>query len=95
MLAGGALELNREKATQVIEERVGQPLSLDTAEAAQAVIKVANANMADAVRLVSIRRGLDPRDFALIAFGGAGALHGAEVAKELGIPAVIVPPIPG
>ena len=95
VLAGGALELNREKATQVIEERVGQPLSLDTAEAAQAVIKVANANMADAVRLVSIRRGLDPRDFALIAFGGAGALHGAEVAKELGIPAVIVPPNPG
>ncbi|WP_299231138.1 hydantoinase/oxoprolinase family protein [uncultured Halomonas sp.] len=95
VLAGGALELNRDKATQVIEERVGQPLSLDTAEAAQAVIKVANANMADAVRLVSIRRGLDPRDFALIAFGGAGALHGAEVAKELGIPAVIVPPNPG
>ncbi|HSH56623.1 MAG TPA: hydantoinase/oxoprolinase family protein, partial [Halomonas sp.] len=95
VLAGGALELNRAKATQVIDECVGQRLSLDTAEAAQAVIKVANANMADAVRLVSIRRGLDPRDFALIAFGGAGALHGAEVAKELGIPAVIVPPNPG
>lgn len=95
VLAGGALELNRDKATRVIAERVGQPLSLETAEAAQAVIKVANANMADAVRLVSIRRGLDPRDFALIAFGGAGALHGAEVAKELGIPAVVVPPNPG
>lgn len=51
--------------------------------------------MADAVRLVSIRRGLDARDFALVAFGGAGALHGAEVARELDIPTVLVPPSPG
>jgi N-methylhydantoinase A len=58
-------------------------------------VQVANANMADAVRLVSIRRGYDPRDFALVAFGGAGALHGAEVARELSIPTVIVPPSPG
>ncbi|MGY4876656.1 hydantoinase/oxoprolinase family protein [Vreelandella aquamarina] len=94
-LAGGALELNRDKATSAIKAKIGDPLSLETADAAQAILKVANANMADAVRLVSIRRGLDPRDFALIAFGGAGALHGAEVARELGIPAVIVPPNPG
>ncbi|HSH48395.1 MAG TPA: hydantoinase/oxoprolinase family protein [Halomonas sp.] len=94
-LAGGALELSRDKAAQAIDERIGRPLSLSTAEAAQAILKVANANMADAVRLVSIRRGLDPRDFALIAFGGAGALHGAGVARELGIPVVIVPPSPG
>jgi N-methylhydantoinase A len=64
-------------------------------QAAQAIVSVANANMADAVRLVSIRRGYDPRDFALLAFGGAGALHGADVARELGIPTVIVPPNPG
>lgn len=94
-LAGGALELNRDKSIEAIEARIGRPLGLGTAEAALAILKVANANMADAVRLVSIRRGLDPRDFALIAFGGAGALHGAEVARELGIPAVIVPPNPG
>nr|WP_298522705.1 hydantoinase/oxoprolinase family protein [uncultured Halomonas sp.] len=94
-LAGGALELDREKANSTIDEVIGQRLEMNTAEAAQAILKVANANMADAVRLVSIRRGLDPRDFALIAFGGAGALHGAEVAKELGIPMVIVPPNPG
>lgn len=94
-LAGGALELNRDMAAAAIEKKIGQPLSLETADAALAILKVANANMADAVRLVSIRRGLDPRDFALIAFGGAGALHGAEVAKELGIPVVIVPPNPG
>jgi N-methylhydantoinase A len=51
--------------------------------------------MADAVRLISISRGYDPRDFALVAFGGAGALHGADIARELSIPAVIVPPYPG
>ena len=56
---------------------------------------VANANMADAVRLISIRRGYDPRDFALVAFGGAGPLHGAALAQELSIPTVIVPPNPG
>jgi N-methylhydantoinase A len=94
-LAGGALELNRHMATAAIEEKIGQPLKLESADAAQAILRVANANMANAVRLVSIRRGLDPREFALIAFGGAGALHGAEVAKELGIPTVIVPPNPG
>ena len=79
----------------MIRSKIGEPLALETADAAQAILKVANANMADAVRLVSIRRGLDPRDFALIAFGGAGALHGADVARELGIPTVIVPPNPG
>ena len=60
-----------------------------------AVIQVANANMADAVRLISIRRGYDPREFALVVFGGAGALHGAELARELSIPTVLVPPNPG
>ena len=63
--------------------------------AAEAVLTVANANMADAVRLISIRRGYDPRDFALVAFGGAGPLHGAALAQELSIPTVIVPPNPG
>ena len=60
-----------------------------------AILRVANANMADAVRLISIRRGYDPREFALVVFGGAGALHGAALAKELGIPTVLVPPNPG
>ena len=68
---------------------------MDIESAAKAIISVANANMADAIRLVSIMRGHDPRDFALVAFGGAGALHGAALAKDLSIPAVIVPPHPG
>src|SRR5207244_9585063 len=58
-------------------------------------LRVATANMADAVRLVSIRRGYDPREFALVAFGGAGPLHGAALAQELSIPTVLVPPNPG
>ncbi|GAA1948239.1 hydantoinase/oxoprolinase family protein [Brevibacterium antiquum] len=94
-LADGEMTLDRESAKSVIEDRIAGPLDLEVDTAADSIIKVANANMADAVRLVSIRRGLDPRDFALIAFGGAGALHGADVARELGIPTVIIPPNPG
>jgi N-methylhydantoinase A len=59
------------------------------------VIAVANANMADAIRLISVRRGYDPREFALVCFGGAGPLHGAALARELAIPTVLVPPNPG
>ena len=94
-LAGGAKNLNKDLATAAIKKFIGDPLNMSVDEAAHAVIQVANANMADAVRLVSIRRGHDPRDFALVAFGGAGALHGAEVARELNIPTVIIPPNPG
>ena len=94
-LADGEMTLDRACSQAAIESTIATPLGLGTDAAADSIIKVANANMADAVRLVSIRRGLDPRDFALIAFGGAGALHGADVAKELDIPTVIVPPSPG
>jgi N-methylhydantoinase A len=94
-LVGGAMTLDRSLAENAIRKGVGEPLGLELLDAASAVIQVANANMADAVRLISIRRGYDPRDFALVAFGGAGALHGAALAKELSIPTVIVPPYPG
>ena len=94
-LADGEMTLDRACAKESIEAKVASPLDLGIDAAADSIIKVANANMADAVRLVSIRRGLDPRDFALIAFGGAGALHGVDVAKELNIPTVVVPPNPG
>jgi N-methylhydantoinase A len=76
-------------------EELGSKVGLDPLDAARAVIQVANANMADTVRLISIRRGYDPREFALVVFGGAGALHGADLARELSIPTVIVPPNPG
>ena len=94
-LAGGKITLNAELARQAVEEGIAKSFKFDVHAAAQAIIDVANANMADAVRLISISRGYDPRDFALVAFGGAGALHGAAVAKELSIPVVIVPPSPG
>jgi N-methylhydantoinase A len=94
-LAGGDLGLDVARARAAIDTRVARPLGMDVDGAAKAILRVANANMADAVRLVSIMRGYDPRDFALVAFGGAGALHGAAVAKDLAIPKVIVPPHPG
>jgi N-methylhydantoinase A len=94
-LIGGAMPLDRAAAERAITTHVGDPLGLDLVEAAEAIIKVANANMADAVRLISIRRGYDPREFCLVAFGGAGPLHGAALARELVIPTVLVPPNPG
>ena len=94
-LAGGAVTLDRALAEEAIKRRVADPLGLTVQEAAVAVLQVANANMADAVRLVSIRRGYDPRDFALVVFGGAGPLHGVALARDLSIPTVLVPPNPG
>ncbi len=94
-LAGGGLELDRAAAEQAIQTRVADRLGLELPQAAAAIIEVANANMANAVRLISLQRGYDPREFALVAFGGAGALHGAAIAVELGIPTVLVPPRPG
>ncbi len=93
-LAGGKKSLNREAALTAMQ-KIADPLKLDLVEASLATLRVANANMADAVRLISIARGHDPRDFALVAFGGAGPLHGVDIARELNIPVVIVPPNPG
>jgi len=94
-LAGGAIRLDKALATEAIKTKAAEPLGLTLEEAALAILRVANANMADAVRLISIRRGYDPRDFALVVFGGAGPLHGAALAKDLNIPTVLVPPNPG
>ena len=93
-LAGGKIMLDPALAAAAVDE-VAASFGLTREAAADAIIRVANANMSDAVRLISISRGYDPRDFALVAFGGAGALHGAAIAKDLSIPAVIVPPNPG
>ncbi len=94
-LAGGGITLDPALAEEAVRVTVAEPFAMELHAAAEAIIDVANANMANAVRLLSISRGHDPRDFALVAFGGAGALHGAAVAKELSIPVVIVPPNPG
>lgn len=93
-LLDGTMQLDKEKAIQAVE-KIAQEFNYSTVEAANAIIEVANANMCDALRLISVRRGYDPREFALVAFGGAGPLHGAYLAKEMEIPTVIVPPHPG
>jgi N-methylhydantoinase A len=78
-----------------IAEEVGKPLGLDWADAAAAILRIANDRMAGAIRLVSMARGHDPRDFALFAFGGAGPLHATALARELALPKVLVPARPG
>jgi N-methylhydantoinase A len=79
----------------IFEETIGRPLGLDATGAAAATLRIANDRMAGALRLVSLERGHDPRDFALFAFGGAGPLHASALAKELGIPKVLTPARPG
>ncbi|MEO1718659.1 MAG: hydantoinase/oxoprolinase family protein [Pseudomonadota bacterium] len=81
--------------TTAFEEGLGEKLGLNAIDAAAAVIKVANTKMAGAIRMVSMSLGADPRDFALFAFGGAGPLHATALARELGIPKLLVPARPG
>lgn len=93
-LLGGKMTLNKDASKRAIQP-ICEKYGYSEYEAADAILKVANANMSDALRLISVRKGYDPRDFALVAFGGAGALHSAYLAKELSIPNVIVPAHPG
>ena len=94
-LLGGALPVDRERAHDAVERDVARPLGLGVTEAAAGIVDVVNASMAGALRIVSVERGHDPREFALVAFGGAGPVHAARLAEELEIPRVLVPPIPG
>ncbi len=93
--AGGSVPLHPERARHAIEERIARPLGLSVAEAALGIHRVVNAQMAEGMRLVSIRQGHDPRDFALVALGGAGPLHAVALARELSITTVVVPRHPG
>jgi N-methylhydantoinase A len=79
----------------IFEERLARPLGLSVDDAAAAVIRLANTHMAGAIRMVSLSRGLDPRDFTLFAFGGAGPLHAVALAQELSLPEVLIPARPG
>jgi N-methylhydantoinase A len=91
---GGSMKLDEEAAHRVIGD-LAQSLGMSKLEAAEGVLTVINSNMANAIRSRTVQKGIDPREFALVAFGGAGPLHGAEVAAMLGFPEVIVPPYPG
>jgi N-methylhydantoinase A len=84
-----------EKIAAAMHEQIGATLGLDATAAAAAVLAVTTNQLAHAIRLVSVEKGHDPRDFALFAFGGAGPLHAVEIARELGIPTVLVPRFPG
>jgi N-methylhydantoinase A len=94
-LLGGELKLDPESAHKTIAQKIAEPLGLDIEEAAMGVIRIANTSMTQACRTVSVGRGYDPRDFALVAFGGAGPMHCAEIATELQTSQIIVPPDPG
>ncbi len=94
-LAAGRVSLDPERARRAVWDRVARRLGLSLEEAAWGVLKVAGATMESAVRLMTIERGLDPRDFSLVAFGGAGPLHAVALARALGMPRVIVPRDPG
>lgn len=94
-LLGGRMEIDHAASIAALEEHLGRPLGLAPRDAAAAVIRIVNHAMAEALRIVSVERGHDPRNFALMAFGGAGPLHAAALADELGIREVIIPPVPG
>jgi N-methylhydantoinase A len=91
---GGQMKLDAEGAARGIAEKIAKPLKMDTVTAAHAIIEIAIAKMSLAVREVSVQKGYDPRDFALVASGGAGPLHVIAIARELHIPTVIVPLFP-
>jgi len=93
-LAGG-IPLDGDLARRAVADGVAGPLGMDVETAAEAILRIANANMANALRVMSVARGHDPRRFALVAIGGAGPMHACALADELGIPRVVVPRYPG
>ncbi|HTW98584.1 MAG TPA: hydantoinase/oxoprolinase family protein, partial [Acidimicrobiales bacterium] len=92
---GGEMTLDLERAHRAIEERCARPLAVDVLTAAHGIVEIANAAMVNALKLVSVQRGLDPRGFLLVAFGGAGPLHANRIADELGIERTLIPISPG
>jgi N-methylhydantoinase A len=93
-ILGGRMKVRRDLAIEAVQ-RLADQLGLGLMETAQGIISVVTANMAKAIRLISVQRGHDPRDYALMAFGGAGPLHAARLAKELDMSRIIVPLTPG
>jgi N-methylhydantoinase A len=93
--AGGEISLDLQSAREAIDEHCAAPLGLSIEESAHGIVEIANTAMVNALRLVSVQRGHDPRDFALIGFGGAGPAHAVRLAEQAGIPRVLVPLGPG
>ena len=91
---GGAMPLDLAGAVRAIDGKIGAPLGLTRAAAAAGIVRLADVKMALAVRSITTERGLDPRDYTLLSYGGGGPLHAVAIARELGIPRVVVPPSP-
>jgi N-methylhydantoinase A len=92
---GGEIGLDVEGARQAIEERCATPLGLTVTEAANGIVEIANAAMVNALHLISVQRGYDPRDFVLVGFGGAGPVHANALARDAEMPTLLIPPSPG
>jgi N-methylhydantoinase A len=92
---GGEMPLDVDAAREAMRTKIADPLGMSIEEAALGIVKIAIAEMSLAVRAVSVGRGYDPRDFALVGFGGAGPVHTAEIARELHIPTLVIPRVPG
>ena len=94
-IGGKQKQLDRDAAMEAIRVHIALPLSLNVHEAAEAIIRVANAKMGGAIRLISIERGHDPKQFAMMPFGGGEALHAGALMQDIGLSASIVPRYPG
>lgn len=92
---GGRMPLDREAAEQAIRSHVAEPLGMDVLTAAEGIVRIVNSQMVEALRLATISRGEGPGDYTMVAFGGAGPVHAAQLAEELGISQVLVPLVPG
>jgi N-methylhydantoinase A len=92
---GGEVKLERNQAKRAIVKYVADPLGMDLYEAAAGILDIVNNNMVGALKVVSVEKGYDPGEFALIAFGGAGPMHASELSRQLGTKTVVIPALPG
>ncbi|MPZ61454.1 MAG: hydantoinase/oxoprolinase family protein [Propionibacteriales bacterium] len=94
-LLGGAMSIDAMAAHKAIDGHVAQPLGIDVVRAADGIVKIVNVKMAQAIKAISTERGFDLRDFTLVPFGGAGPVHACQIALDLGLPKLLIPPAPG
>lgn len=95
LFLGGEMNVDTESPRGVLEKKLAEPLGLDLVEASLGALQIVNTNMANAIRSKTIQKGRDPKKFTLVAFGGAGPMHAADIARELDIPRTLVPASPG
>jgi N-methylhydantoinase A len=94
-IAGGSQKLDRDGALEAANSQAAEPLGLSVLEASYGIYRLVNSNMSRALRAASVERGRDPREYSMVAFGGAGPMHAAALAQSFGIGKVIIPPMPG